>query len=106
MNSDALPEDWNILTSWLPQDLNILARECGFFRRASGLQDASQWLRLILMHVAGGLLVKKKGVRGGGLNFGGGGSVAVFKNICGEGKVVEKSTGDVSAQHGAAVGDH
>jgi len=49
-NSDSLPEEWAILAFWLPANLDALAREHGFTRRARGLQDPSLWLRLILMH--------------------------------------------------------
>ncbi len=54
MNEDALTNDWRILASYLP-DLEASAREHGFTRRTTGRQDAQSWLRLILMHAAGGL---------------------------------------------------
>ena len=70
-NADSLPEEWAILASWLPANLDALARKHGFTRRARGLQDPGLWLRLILMHVGGGLSgpasikrTEKKGVTG------------------------------------------
>jgi hypothetical protein len=55
MSNDGLPEEWEILRDWLPEDLNERARQHRFFQRARGLTDGERWLRLILMHVAGGL---------------------------------------------------
>jgi hypothetical protein len=49
MNDTALPEEWEILRRWLPDDLERRARQTGFMQRARGLQDAERWLRLILM---------------------------------------------------------
>jgi len=63
MNIDALPEGWDILRGWLPADLDRRARKHGFSQRARGLQDAERWLRLILMHVAGGLSLEQTSVR-------------------------------------------
>lgn len=54
MNGDTLSNDWRILASYLP-DLETSAREHGFTRRTTGRQDAQSWLRLLLMHAAGGL---------------------------------------------------
>jgi hypothetical protein len=53
MSEEELPEHWEILRTWLPEDLNERAYACGFFQRARGVQDGEYWLRLILMHVAG-----------------------------------------------------
>jgi hypothetical protein len=86
MNSDMLPEDWEILASWLPKDLNQRARECGFFRRARGMQDGERWLRLLLMHVAGGLSLKQTVVRSQELKLAKVSSVALFKRL----RVAEK----------------
>ena len=62
-NTGPLPEEWTILRQWLPADLGALAREKGFFTRRRGLQDAERWLRLILLHVGGGLSLKQTVVR-------------------------------------------
>jgi len=53
MDSDNLPEEWEILREWLPKDLDERAKTHRFFQRARGLTDGECWLRLILMHVAG-----------------------------------------------------
>jgi hypothetical protein len=62
-NNDFLPDEWTILRQWLPEDLHELAVQSGFFKRKRGLQDPDCWLRLILMHVAGGLSLKQTAVR-------------------------------------------
>jgi hypothetical protein len=55
MSNDAMPEEWEILRDWLPANLDERARTQQFFQRKRGLVDGEKWLRLILMHVAGGL---------------------------------------------------
>lgn len=81
MNNDALPEDWEILRSWLPADLDERARQQGFFERARGLNDAECWLRLILMHVAGGLSLAQTVLRARELGLADVSGVALFKRL-------------------------
>jgi hypothetical protein len=83
MNETALPDSWKILRAWLPSDLDLSARTHGFFRRARGLQDAECWLRLILMHVAGGLSLEQTVVRAGELGLARVSAVALFKRLRG-----------------------
>lgn len=81
MNDAILPEEWEILRSWLPKDLDRLARETGFIQRARGLQEAERWLRLILMHVAGGLSLHQTAVRARELGLASISGVALFKRL-------------------------
>src|SRR5207245_7000512 len=81
MNDMAMPEEWEILRRWLPEDLSQRARETGFMQRARGLQDAECWLRLILMHVAGGLSLQQTVVRARELGLAQVTSVALFKRL-------------------------
>jgi hypothetical protein len=81
MNTDALPEGWEILRDWLPDDLNERARKHGFFQRARGLQDAERWLRLILMHVSGGLSLEQSALRARELGLASVSGVALFKRL-------------------------
>ena len=81
MDNDALPEEWEILRSWLPEDLNALAKQCRFLRRARGLTDCERWLRLILMHVAGGLSLEQTVVRARELELAQISGVALFKRL-------------------------
>ena len=81
MIDDALAEDWALLASWLPKELDSHAKSAGFMRRARGLQDAEIWLRLMLMHVAGGLSLKQTTVRARELGLAEVSSVALFKRL-------------------------
>lgn len=81
MNDIAIPEEWEILRRWLPDNLQERAQETGFMQRARGLQDAECWLRLILMHVAGGLSLQQTAVRARELGLAQITSVALFKRL-------------------------
>lgn len=83
MAKDALPEDWGIIRTWLPSDLNVLAGKHRFFRRARGLTDAERWLRVILMHVAGGLSLEQTALRARELGLADISGVALFKRLRG-----------------------
>ena len=78
-----MPEAWEILRQWLPADLEQIAWQSGFFQRARGLQNAEQWLRLILMHVAGGLSLEQTVVRAHELGLPKVSAVALFKRLRG-----------------------
>ena len=61
---NAADESWEILQQFLPDDLEESAREHGAFRRARGeIQSAEVLLRLLLLHVAGGLSLEQAVVR-------------------------------------------
>lgn len=55
MDEDTLTKDWQTLMGYMPDDLEDSARKHRFVRRSTGRQNAQMWLRLILMHAAGGL---------------------------------------------------
>ena len=81
MSDDSLPEEWCILRSWLSNDLASSAQRCGFVRRTTGRVDAEMWLRLILMHVAGGLSLKQTMLRAAELAWCELSHVALFKRL-------------------------
>ena len=81
MANDALPEEWEILREWLPEDLDARARHHQFFQRERGLTDGERWLRLILMHVAGGLSLEQTAVRARELGLAQISGVALFKRL-------------------------
>jgi hypothetical protein len=61
---NAADESWNILQQFLPENLEESAREHGAFRRARGeIGNAEVLLRLLLLHVAGGLSLEQAVVR-------------------------------------------
>jgi hypothetical protein len=86
MSTDALPDEWEILRDWLPEDLHQRAVAHHFFRRARGLTDAECWLRLILMHVAGGLSLEQTALRARELGLAQISAVALFKRLRGAGE--------------------
>lgn len=81
MADDELPEEWDILRSWLPDNLDERARQHRFFQRERGLTDAERWLRLILMHVAGGLSLEQTVLRARELGLAQLSAVALFKRL-------------------------
>jgi len=81
MRTDTLPEGWTVLREWLPADLNEPAQQHGFFQRDRGLQDAECWLRLILMHVGGGLSLEQTVMRAQELGLAQVSAVALFKRL-------------------------
>jgi hypothetical protein len=81
MNSDALPEEWGIIREWLPSDLDLRARQRQFFLRTRGLTNAEIWLRMLLMHVAGGLSLEQTAVRARELGLAEVSGVALFKRL-------------------------
>lgn len=81
MVNDALPAEWEILRGWLPEDLDERARAHGFFQRARGLTDAERWLRLLLMHVGGGLSLEQAALRARELGLADVSAVAMFKRL-------------------------
>jgi hypothetical protein len=81
MASDALPEEWEILRGWLPEDLDERARQHQFFQRDRGLSDGECWLRLILMHVSGGLSLEQTALRARELGLAEISHVALFKRL-------------------------
>ena len=61
---NAADESWEILQQFLPDNLEDSAHEHGAFRRARGeIQSAEVLLRLLLLHVAGGLSLEQSVVR-------------------------------------------
>jgi hypothetical protein len=81
MDNDALPEEWLILRDWLPDDLEASAKKCGFIRRGTGRVSAEIWLRLILMHVVGGLSLDQTMLRASELGWADLSAVALFKRL-------------------------
>jgi hypothetical protein len=63
-NINAANESWGILRQFLPENLEQSAREHGVFQRARGeIRSAGVLLRLILLHVAGGLSLEQTVMR-------------------------------------------
>jgi hypothetical protein len=75
-------ESWQILCQFLPPDLDRSAKEQGAFRRARGeIKSASVLLRLILLHVAGGLSLEQAALRARENNLVKISAVGLFKRL-------------------------
>jgi IS4 transposase len=63
MHFSALESEWALVTRFLPEGWQELARAHGALRRTRGIKDADTLLRLILLHVAAGLSLRQTVVR-------------------------------------------
>lgn len=82
MAYSALQESWNFVRSMLPEDLEGLARTHGAMRRRRGeVKDAETLLRLILLHVGGGLSLEQAAVRASEQGLAQLSAVALFKRL-------------------------
>jgi hypothetical protein len=80
--TDSLPDsDWDIVQSLLPADWRESARQCGALRRCRKIPDADTLLRLILLHVAGGLSLRQTVARAAVLGWAELSDVALLKRL-------------------------
>lgn len=105
MDEDTLTEDWQALAAYLP-DLENTASQQGFTRRSTGRQDAQSWLRLILMHAAGGLSLSQTVARAAQRGWTQVSAVALHKRLRTAGPWLGALTGHVLARqrHGLEKG--
>jgi hypothetical protein len=79
---NAADESWEILRQFLPDDLDESARAHGALRRARGqVRNAEVLLRLLLLHVAGGLSLEQAVVRAREHNLVSISAVGLFKRL-------------------------
>jgi|SRR5882757_1476943 len=82
MPYSAHDEQWRCVRSMLPDDLEGLARTHGAMRRQRGaIKDAETLLRLILLHVGGGLSLEQTAVRAREQGLAEVTAVALFKRL-------------------------
>lgn len=81
MNEDTLTKDWETLAAYMPADLEASACLHGFVRRTTGRIKAQMWLRLILMHAAGGLSLTQTVARAKVRGWANVSSVALHKRL-------------------------
>lgn len=76
-------EQWQCVRSLLPEDLEGLAREHGAMcrRRRGKIEDAETLLRLLLLHVAGGLSLEQTSLRAREQGLAEVSDVALFKRL-------------------------
>lgn len=79
---DALfSSDWDIVKQLLPDDWEVSARQCGALRRSRNVDSAETLLRLILLHVAGGLSLRQTVVRAEAFGWATLSDVALLKRL-------------------------
>lgn len=108
--SRTLVEDqWDIIRTLLPDDLDQSAKDHGAMRRKRGqVQTADQLLRLLLMHVAGGLSLEQTVARAKVRGLASLNAMALHKRLCASHEWLKALTSHVIAdvrQHLDCSGD-
>ena len=81
MSERLVSSDWDIVKSLLPADWEASARQCGALRRCRNVASAETLLRLIFLHVAGGLSLRQTVVRAEALGWAKLSDVALLKRL-------------------------
>jgi hypothetical protein len=81
MRGAIFSDEWQIIRGWLPGDLEERARRHRMIRHGCKPLEAGGWLRLILMHVAGGLSLEQTTVRAKELGWAEITDVALLKRL-------------------------
>jgi hypothetical protein len=81
MREQLISADWDIVKRLLPSDWEIAARQCGALRRTRNVDSAETLLRLILLHVAGGLSLRQTVVRAEAFGWASLSDVALLKRL-------------------------
>jgi hypothetical protein len=81
MRDELFSTDWDVVKRLLPDDWQTSARQCGALRRSRNVNSAETLLRLILLHVAGGLSLRQTVVRAGILGWAELSDVALLKRL-------------------------
>jgi Transposase DDE domain len=81
MREELISEDWDLVKRLLPDDWQASARQCGALRRSRNVDSAETLLRLILLHVAGGLSLRQTVVRAEALGWASLSDVALLKRL-------------------------
>ncbi len=74
-------EEWQSVRSLLPEDLEGLARKHGAIERRGKIENAETLLRLLLLHVAGGLSLEQTALRAREQGLAEVSDVALFKRL-------------------------
>jgi hypothetical protein len=105
MDEDTLAKDWRILAAYLPPDLENSAQQHRFVRRSTGRHDAQMWLRLILMHAAGGLSLSQTVARAKARQWANVSAVALHKRLRCAGPWLQALTSHLIGAQGRALAD-
>jgi hypothetical protein len=89
MRDQLAATDWDIVKTLLPPDWEASARQCGALRRARNVDSAETLLRLIFLHVAGGLSLRQTVARAKALGWATLSDVALLKRLRASGNWLE-----------------
>jgi len=81
MREQLISADWDIVKGLLATDWEAGARQCGALRRCRNVASAETLLRLIFLHVAGGLSLRQTVVRAQALGWATLSDVALLKRL-------------------------
>jgi hypothetical protein len=81
MRDELIAQDWDIVKRMLPTDWEESARQCGALRRCRKVGSAETLLRLLLLHVAGGLSLRQTVVRAQSFGWASLSDVALLKRL-------------------------
>ena len=81
MRDELIDQDWDLVKNFLPADWQQSARQCGALRRCRKVDNAATLLRLILLHVAGGLSLRQTVARAQCLGWAQLSDVALLKRL-------------------------
>src|SRR5437868_4383323 len=81
MRDELIAQDWDIVKRMLPADWEESARQCGALRRCRNVESAETLLRLILLHVAGGLSLRQTATRAEAFQWATLSDVALLKRL-------------------------
>ena len=81
MANSLCDEEWQLVRTFLPDDLDASARATRALTRARGFGDAETLLRVLLLHIAGGLSLAQASLRAEELGWTKISAVALFKRL-------------------------
>lgn len=81
MREQLIASDWDIVKGLLPNDWQASARQCGALRRSRNVDSAETLLRLIFLHVAGGLSLRQTVARAKAFGWATLSDVALLKRL-------------------------
>jgi hypothetical protein len=81
IHDELMDQDWDIVKSMLPSDWEESARSCGALRRCRNVKTPEMLLRLILLHVAGGISLRQTVARAKAMDWVDISDVAMLKRL-------------------------
>lgn len=99
MSSTLCDEEWSLVKAMLPKDLEARARSSKALTRARNVKDAETLLRLLFLHVAGGISLEQTALRAAQLGLATISAVALFKRLRGARAWLEGLCAQLISEH-------